>query len=153
MVKDCADRPKQESAADNGAFTLTKSGAINFMTTLATEAHAHGMAIGLKNAADIIQTLLPNIEFAVNEQCASKDNKECQRWKQVTAAGKPVFHIEYPHDEPVVVTDTTQWCSKAPADDNGKTTDITDFSTAIKDMDLTGWVETCDGKVYETATA
>lgn len=63
--------------------------------------------------------------------------------------GKPVFHIEYPNDESlnnVAKSAVNDVCS-----DSGSASGSRDFSTVIKDMDLSGWVEYCDGAVADTA--
>ncbi len=108
------------------------------------------MAIGLKNSGDIISDVLADVQFAVNEQCAA--NSECSVWKPFIKANKPVFHIEYPNEGTVYVDDVAKWCTLAP-EEGSSATNITDFSTVIKDMNLTGWVEMCDKKVYTTAAS
>ncbi|KAH6714476.1 hypothetical protein BKA61DRAFT_432965, partial [Leptodontidium sp. MPI-SDFR-AT-0119] len=52
------------------------------------------LAIGLKNSIDILPDVTPIIQFADNEQCAAFG--ECNYCGAFLAAGKPVFHIEYP---------------------------------------------------------
>lgn len=74
-------------------FPLTKSDAIKYLRFLATEAHARGLAIGLKNATEIAATLLPNMNFAVTEDCFKQG--WCQVSKNFIAKSKPVFAIEY----------------------------------------------------------
>jgi hypothetical protein len=111
---------------------------------LASEASAHNLAIGLKNAANIIDTVLDIVQFSVNEQCSQYS--ECAAWTKFISAGKPVFHIEYPQGAGSSVSvNTAQWCSK---DSTG--TNISDFSTVIKTQELNGWVEYCDGQVNTT---
>src|SRR5690349_16443724 len=50
-------------------FPLTRTDAIRYLRFLAREAHARGLAIGLKNATEIAPQLLPVIDFAVTEDC------------------------------------------------------------------------------------
>jgi hypothetical protein len=50
-------------------FPLTKADAIAYLKFLATEAHARGLAIGLKNATEIARDLLDDMDFAVTEDC------------------------------------------------------------------------------------
>ena len=52
------------------------------------------MTFGLKNAGAIITAVLPVVDFSVNEQCVQYN--ECATFQPFIAAGKPVFHIEYP---------------------------------------------------------
>jgi len=49
------------------------------------------MAIGLKNAGEIVQQILPQMEWQVNEQCVEYD--ECDTFTPFITAGKTVFHI------------------------------------------------------------
>jgi endo-alpha-1,4-polygalactosaminidase (GH114 family) len=63
------------------------------MKFMAKVAHGKGMAIGLKNAIDMIPDVLGDIQFTVNEEC--HEQGECEEYQQVTKAGKAVFNIEY----------------------------------------------------------
>jgi hypothetical protein len=49
--------------------------------------------MGLKNGMEIIDQVLPNIQFAVNEQCHKIG--ECAMYQKITDKGKAVFNIEY----------------------------------------------------------
>ncbi|KAF7545567.1 hypothetical protein G7046_g9533 [Stylonectria norvegica] len=143
--------PDNVDAYDNngGGLGLTEQDSVNFvLNVLAPAAIANNLALGLKNAASIVTTVIDHVQFSVNEQCS--DIKECASFTPFITAGKPVFHIEYPpdsgSDSPVANID--KWCFKDP---NG--TDITAFSTVIKTEDLDGWVEFCNGKIYKTPTS
>ncbi|KAH8646889.1 endo alpha-1,4 polygalactosaminidase precursor [Xylariales sp. PMI_506] len=129
-----------ENDGDNGSFTLTEADSIDYVKFLASEAQQYGMATGLKNAGEIINSVLSVVQFSVNEQCA--EYSECSTFEAFTKAGKPVFHIEYPHgddeDNTSTVSTVTKYCS------------ISDFSTVLKDMDLDGWVEFCDKSTATT---
>lgn len=125
------------------------------MTNLARVAHENNIAIGLKNALEVLPRLQNTVDFAVNEQCVEKN--ECSAYADFTGTlGKPVFHIEYPNgeegDNTTPVMDTTKWCSKYDEDENPKTPDVdlSKLSTVIKDMDLDGWVEFCDKREFRT---
>jgi hypothetical protein len=74
-------------------FPLTAQDQLNFNRWLASEAHARGMAVGLKNDVDQLPQLQPDFDFAVNEQCHEFD--ECGGYSVFTQAGKPVFNAEY----------------------------------------------------------
>ena len=104
------------------------------------------LTLGLKNAGDIIAAVLPIVHFSVNEQCVKYS--ECATFAPFIAAGKPVFHIEYPDDagaQQGLAEDVVgEYCST-----NGKGDGSQDFSTVLKKMELDGWVEYCD-KVVET---
>lgn len=107
------------------------------------------MAIGLKNAGDIIPDVIDFVNFSVNEQCI--EYSECETFAQFIDADKPVFNIEYPagdsEDKSKISSETKdEICSK-----KGNATDTEGFSIAIKLMNLNGWVEYCNGDTYETA--
>jgi hypothetical protein len=74
-------------------FPLTGAQQITYNTYLANQAHARGMAIGLKN--DLLQAtqLVSVFDYALNESCF--DYSECGYLSPFTAANKPVFNIEY----------------------------------------------------------
>jgi hypothetical protein len=101
------------------------------MQYLAQEAAALNLAIGLKNAGDIVPDVLPAMQYAVNEQCVQYG--ECKTFQPFIAAAKPVFHIEYPGDAAAK--------SDASLCQTGAGTD--DFSTVLKDMDLDATVQYC----------
>jgi hypothetical protein len=109
------------------------------------------LTLGLKNAGDIIPTVLPIVHFSVNEECV-KEN-ECSTFHAFIDAGKPVFHIEYPdkagEDENrsgLKKDVVNKYCSTS-----GDAQGSDGFSTVLKKMDLDGWVEYCDGNVQTTA--
>lgn len=91
---------------------------------------------------DILLDLTPVMQFAVNEQCAQFG--ECTAYSAFIAAGKPVFHIEYPPSVPnIQPADRMKDCQN-----NG----MTGLSTVFKNMSLSGWVGYCDGSSATTIT-
>lgn len=60
---------------------------------MAKVAHDNDMAIGLKNAVDMIPDVLSDVQFAVNEEC--HEQKEYNAYRSMTQAGLAVFNIEY----------------------------------------------------------
>ena len=129
------DIPDGYSNQNGGGFSppLSTSDAVAFLKRQATEAASHGMSIGLKNAQDILPQVLNNIQFAVNEQCAQYG--DCSAYSSLVAAGKPVFHIEYPEER----GGSQGGCQQG-------------FSTVMKRMSLDGWVQYCDGSQVTTPT-
>lgn len=102
------------------------------------------MALGLKNAGDIVGSVLPLVQFSVNEQCA--EYEECDAFVPFIEAGKPVFHIEYPDGAGNSYSvRAASWCSRDEAGTN-----LSNFSTVLKTIKLDGWVEYCDGRMYVT---
>lgn len=125
-------------------MNLKEEDSVSFVRFLAAEAAKHNMAIGLKNAAKIIDDVLDVVQFSVNEECVAE--KECEDFAKFIDAGKPVFHIEYPFDEdnsipPGVFNKSCQ----------GSDVQIPKFSTVLKPMDLDGWVQYCDETIFTTA--
>ncbi|BCS27799.1 endo alpha-1,4 polygalactosaminidase [Aspergillus puulaauensis] len=122
----------------HGGFNLQQSDSVDYLNWLSGEAHARGLAIGLKNAGAIIDDVLPNMQWAVNEQCTEWD--ECGDFMPFVDAGKPVFHIEYPKgdetDDEVMVRGRKK--EEACEFDGARR-----FSTLIKNMKLDHWVQEC----------
>ncbi|KAL1986697.1 hypothetical protein VTN96DRAFT_5902 [Rasamsonia emersonii] len=122
---------------DNGLH-LTQDDSIDYVNFLADEAHARNLSIGLKNAGDIIPSVIGKMQWSVNEQCAQY--QECDTYAAFIDAGKPVFHIEYPkgddtnNDLPVSTGEKIKACSFEGA---------ANFSTIIKNIDLDNWIQTC----------
>ncbi|KAE8452415.1 hypothetical protein EG329_000317 [Mollisiaceae sp. DMI_Dod_QoI] len=119
-------------ANDNGAG-IKEADAVNFLNFLADNAHSRGMAIGLKNAGDLVNSVLSIMQWAVNEQC--QQFNECGLSKPFIDAGKPVFHIEYPDGAPNISPEVKKASCDVSAS-NG-------FSTVLKTNDLSAWVDPC----------
>jgi hypothetical protein len=61
---------------------------------MAKVARENKLAIGLKNAVDMIPDVVGSVDFAVNEQC-HEYRGECAKYKPFTDQNKAVFNIEY----------------------------------------------------------
>ncbi len=72
---------------------LTAEAQLDYNEFLATQAHARGLAIGLKNDGDQLEALEPYFDFTTNEQCHFY--KECADYRFFTNKGNQVFNIEY----------------------------------------------------------
>lgn len=110
------------------------------------------LTIGLKNAGDIIPAVLPLVQFSVNEQCVQ--HNECSTFQPFIADGKPVFHIEYPNgagERESATAGLKQDTVKQFCADKGDAKGSEGFSTVLKNMELDGWVEYCDGNVQTSA--
>lgn len=132
--------PDNIDAYDNkhGGLGLTEDDAINYVNWLASEAHSRGLSVGLKNGGDIIDSVIENMQWSVNEQCAKET--ECDTYSAFVDANKPVFHIEYPKGDDTNNNDgVTANQKKAACNAEGSN----NFSTVIKNMDLDNWVEYC----------
>ncbi|ORY19891.1 glycoside hydrolase superfamily [Clohesyomyces aquaticus] len=91
--------PDNVDGFDGGqdGFGYDKSAYVDYMKFMAKEASSHNMAIGLKNAVDMIPDVIDVVQFAVNEQCHQYSG-ECAKYKRFTDANKAVFNIEYGGD-------------------------------------------------------
>lgn len=123
---------------DNG-FGLKKQDSVNYINWLAGEAHSRGLAMGLKNAGDVIPEVLANVQWSVNEECANRN--ECDLYASIARAGKPIFHIEYPKgsdrndNEDVDPEEKRRHCEFS---NSGL------FSTVLKNIILDRWVQRCN---------
>lgn len=113
---------------------------------MANEAASHNLAIGLKNAGEILSSVITVVQFSVNEQCI--EYSECGTFAPMIGAGKPVFHIEYPKGAPGGVS---QQASQQACATTGDGAGSEGFSTVLKGLELGGWVEFCDGSVADTS--
>ncbi|KAK0701542.1 glycoside hydrolase superfamily [Apiosordaria backusii] len=141
MGCDAVDPDNVDGFQNENGLNLTPRDSVDFMTFLADESHKRKMAIGLKNAGDIVKTILPRMQFAVNEECA--EFKACKIFSPFVEAGKPVFHIEYPDGAPFDTDEgqKEEYCNAPGAQG---------FSTILKAMNLNFGAEYCDGRQVRT---
>ena len=90
---DGVDPDNVDGYANKPGLPLTAVTQLDYNRFLAAEAHARGLAVGLKNDVDQIGQLAAEFDFAVNEQCFQY--KECTTYTPFTAQGKAVFNVEY----------------------------------------------------------
>lgn len=74
-------------------FPISYADQLAYNRWMAQTAHAYHLQIGLKNDLSQIEDLLPYFDWALNEECFSKN--ECELLMPFRQAGKPVFVIEY----------------------------------------------------------
>jgi len=128
--KDCdaVDPDNVDGFANPTGFDLTKDDQLAFNRWLATAAHTRGLAIGLKNAAELVDELAIAFDFAVVESCAAQ--KACDAYRAFSQSGKAVFQIEYRRE-------TADWptvCRDAQA---------RHFTAVLADLALDGTAEGC----------
>ncbi len=90
--------------SNSTGFPLKAADQLAYNRFLATEAHARGLSIGLKNDLGQAAALEPSFDFAVNEQCFQYN--ECNLLSPFLNAGKAVFNAEYD-------AATSSFCPKA----------------------------------------
>ena len=74
-------------------FALTAQDQLDFDRWLTGTAHAHGLAVGLKNTPSLAAQLEPSFDFAIVEECVQYH--ECGSFALFLDANKPVLDIEY----------------------------------------------------------
>lgn len=109
---------------ENGLGLIEKDG-LDYDKFLASEAHARGLSIGLKNSLGLVSDLVSVFDWALNEECLQYD--ECEELTPFIKAGKAVFHCEYG-------SSTKDICGKTPQG----------FSSIVKRLDLDAHRLTCE---------
>ena len=122
---DGVDPDNVDGYNNSTGFNLSYQDQIAYNTWLADQAHALGLAIGLKNDLDQIADLLPYFDWALNEQCFQYN--ECDLLLPFVTANKPVFGIEYN-------SDTSSFCPLA---------NQMNFDFLKKNWDLDAWRIAC----------
>jgi len=107
----------------SSGFPLSAADQISFNTFIATQAHARGLSVGLKNDIDQATALLPHFDWALNEQC--NQYKECAALDVFVNKEKAVFNAEYSGTAATV-------CPKMVT---------AKFSTLFKALDLTAAIK------------
>jgi endo-alpha-1,4-polygalactosaminidase (GH114 family) len=133
MMCDGVDPDNVDAYNNVNGLNLTTADAVSYVSFLSDAAHARNLSIGLKNAGDIIPFVLDKVQWQVNEQCVKY--REYSTFRPFIAAGKPVFHIEYPNSAPTInATTKAQFCNDSRE---------TGFSTVLKKIALDNWIEAC----------
>lgn len=82
-----------DSYRTNTGFSFRANDQLDYNRFLAAQAHARGLAIGLKNDPDQARALSSDFDFAITEQCF--EFSECRSYSSFIKAGKPVLNTEY----------------------------------------------------------
>jgi hypothetical protein len=118
--------PDNVDGYDNSnGLGLTEQDAIGYDQFLATEGHARGLSVGLKNSLGLVSRLVSSFDWALNEECLKYS--ECDSLAPFISAGKAVFHCEYG-------TSTNGICDKVPQG----------FSTIVKNLNLDAFRLACN---------
>lgn len=92
---DAVEPDNVDAYQNDSGFNISYADQLAYNIFLAREAHARGLAIGLKNDLEQINDLVDYFDFAVNEECFSWN--ECHRLTPFVAANKAAFGAEYGH--------------------------------------------------------
>lgn len=125
---DAVEPDNMEIYTNDTGFPLTYTDQLKYVLWLAEEAHQRGLAIGQKNAADMVADLVTIFDFAIIEDYFYYG--EAETMLPYIRAGKPVFAAEYT-DLP---GDFEAFCRQSRE---------LGFSTILKNRELDGWVKFC----------
>jgi hypothetical protein len=131
---DAVDPDNVDGFANDNGLGLTRDDQIDYLRFLSDQAHARGLAIGLKNAVELVPEVVASFDFAVNESCFKY--QECGTLQPFTAANKPVLQIQYGGKK-----EARRVCKRA----NGL-----GFSTLVKSQALDGKRIACQGKKWRS---
>ena len=125
---DAIEPDNMEIYTNNTGFPLTFQDQLNFARWLADEAHARGLAIGQKNAPDMVKNLLELYDFAITEDAFY------YHWdgdmSPYIESGKAVFAAEYTD----LGGNFERYCSQNKE---------LGFSLILKQRELDAWLDTC----------
>ena len=126
---DAIEPDNMEVPAGESGFYISSEDRLRYAIWLADEAHARGLAIGVKNSPDLARELVDVYDFAITEDCFYYG-----WYEEMTVfidAGKAVFAAEY--------TDLTQ-----NLDGVCELSKRIGFSTILKNRNLNAWIKSCD---------
>ncbi len=90
---DAVEFDNVDGYTNSTGFPLAASDQLSYNRDLAGVAHAHGLAVGLKNDVEQAGALRTDFDFAINEQCFQYH--ECAVYDAWTAHGQLVVEVEY----------------------------------------------------------
>jgi hypothetical protein len=117
-----------EVTGNDSGFPIGADDEARYARWLAVEAHARGLAIGMKNAAHLLPQLLPYFDFIVTEDCFAEG--WCEDVRPFVEAGKPVYAAEYTDMD----VDLGQLCAYAAE---------ARIDAILKNRGLDAWVAHC----------
>ena len=89
---DGVDPDNVDGYQNQSGFDIRKKDQIKFNRWLSKRAHKLGLAVGLKNAVELLEKLHLYYDFFINESCFTY--QECQEY-EIVGSNKPVFGVEY----------------------------------------------------------
>jgi hypothetical protein len=130
--RDAVEPDNVDAYENDSGFPLREADQRDYNRFLASEAHALGLSVGLKNALGLVAELEPEFDWALNEECLSYE--ECETLAPFLAADKAVFHVEYVNEPSEGAALRDEVCGDPTIDG---------FSTLIKTRDLDEWRLAC----------
>ena len=125
---DAVEPDNMEVHSNGSGFPITYEDQLKYAVWLADEAHARGLAIGLKNAPDQVKDLVQHFDFAITEDAFYYGWAE--KLRPFIQAGKPVFAAEYTD----LGGDFASFCRKSRE---------LQFDLILKQRGLDAWIQTC----------
>ena len=125
---DAVDPDNVDGFTNQTGFDVSAEDQRGFNRWLAEAAHGRGLAISLKNAAELVGDLVERFDFAVIESCAAQ--QACLAFAPFAERKKAVFQIEYRNE-------TKDWaavCREAAAQG---------FTAILAELTLDGTEEPC----------
>lgn len=127
---DAVEPDNMEIHSNGSGFPITYEDQLKYALWLADEAHARGLAIGVKNASDQVKDLVDHFDFAITEDAFFYGWH--QKMVPFIQADKPVFAAEYTD----LGGDFSEYC---------RISKELKFSTILKHRNLDAWIQTCPG--------
>ena len=90
---DAVEPDNVDGYANETGFPLRARDQLAFNRWIARSAHAHGLAVALKNDLDQAPALVNSFDFAILEQCFQY--RECAKARPFLRARKGVYDAEY----------------------------------------------------------
>ena len=125
---DAVEPDNIDGYGNDTGFPITYDDQLRYNRWLASEAHALGLSIGLKNDPEQAGDLVSDFDWALTEDCF--DQGWCESMSPFLLAGKAVFVAEYTDTG----VDFDRACAELPK---------SGFSLIMKDRDLTAWRDDC----------
>lgn len=129
---DAIEPDNMEVSSNDSGFAITVEDERRYALWLADQAHQRRIAIGMKNAAHLVKSLLPYFEFILTEDCFAQG--WCAEARPFIERGKAVFAAEY-SDEMTEAQFKDQVCPQAIA---------WGFSPILKNRSLDAWRVACE---------
>ncbi|MCS7247596.1 MAG: endo alpha-1,4 polygalactosaminidase [Anaerolineales bacterium] len=128
---DAVEPDNMEVSSNDSGFPLRVEDERRYALWLAEQAHQRHLAIGMKNAAYLVNDLLPHFEFMITEDCFARG--WCEQARPFIESNKAVFAAEYT-DQWTTAQFQSQVCPQAIA---------WSFSAILKERLLNSWKMDC----------
>jgi hypothetical protein len=125
---DAIEPDNMDNYTNDTGFDIVAEDQLQFALWLAQEAHARGLAIGVKNSPEQAPDLVEAFDFAITEDCF--DQGWCEQMQLFIEAGKPVLAAEYT-DTGVNFDAACTWGTENR------------FSLILKHRELDAWLSSC----------